>query len=204
LRELKAAVAICPTGKSYYRLGQYYKSSAEWSAAIDAFERSRSLEPKMLQNLHALADAYLAADRPADAERTMQTVTALQLTPYGQVRAMHELVETEFAYAHAMLGDIALKRSDWDAAATQYEQAKAVLNEYWTGRNYLVNLQGRTQDKRKALADLYQTVMQQLQICYTHLGKTSDAAAASAKLNAIKADVAADAANPNVNGAASK
>lgn len=192
LRELNAAIAISRTGKAYYRLGQYYMASGETTSAITAFEHARDLEPKMLQNLHALASAYLAGDKTEDAERTLQTAAALQLTPYGQVRAMHESVETEFAYAHAMLGDITAKREDWQAAAGQYEKSQEVLSEYWTGRHYLVNEQGRTESKRTELADLYERVLKQLQVAYTRLQRPADAAAAGAKLETIRSDRAAD------------
>ncbi len=141
----------------------------QWANACDAFEHARELEPKMLQNLHALATAYLAAGKPDDALRTLQTMTALQLTPYGEVRAMHEAVETDFGYAHARTGDILAKRGDLVGAVKQSEQARDVLTEYWTGRYYLINIQSRSDAKRNGLADLFESVLQQLQTLDTQL-----------------------------------
>jgi tetratricopeptide (TPR) repeat protein len=188
LKEINAALAICRTGKAYYRLGQYYMSQSEWAPACEAFEHARSLEPKMLQNLHALAQAYLADGKTDAAIRTLQTITTLQHTPYGEVRAMHESVETDFAYGHAMLGDIYAGRGDWQGASKQYELARDVLSEYWIGRHYLVNMQGRTQEKRDELANLFETVLKQLAASYTRLNRPADAEAAQARLEAIRKD----------------
>jgi tetratricopeptide (TPR) repeat protein len=194
LQELNAAIAVCRTGKAYYRLGQYYVQQSEWVPAIEAFEHARDLEPKMPQTLRALAQAYLAVGKTNDAERTLQRIAALQLTPFGQVRAMHESVETEFAYAHSMLGDMYAKRGDWQGAAQQYEQARDVLSEYWIGRHFLINIQLRTDVKRNELADLFETVLKQLETSYTKLNQPTDAQAAEARLQTVRNERAADAA----------
>jgi O-antigen ligase/tetratricopeptide (TPR) repeat protein len=192
LKELKEALARCRSGKAYYRIGQYYMAQNDWASACEAFEHARELEPKMLQNLHALAGAYIAAGKTDDAIRVLQMITSLQLTPYGQVRAMHESVETEFAYGHAMLGDIYAGRKDWPDAAQQFELARNVLSEYWMGRHFLVNTEGRTADKRRDLADLYERVLQQLQEADVTLSRPADAQAAGLRLETVRKERAKD------------
>lgn len=205
LAELKTAVQISNVGKTCYRLGQYYVTLKDWQAAIDAFEKARSMEPKMLQNLHALYNAYLSAGKDGDAERIMHEATELQFTPYGKVRAMHEAVETEFAFAHAALADLSVKRSDWVSARKEETQALAVFAEYWPGRNWLVNVTSRTPAKRKELCDAYELALQQLGAICSKLGDTDGVKDADQRLQQVKRDRADDevkASSASKNGAA--
>ena|GEM_PF-1664472 len=193
LKELQSAVSTCPTGKTYYKLGQYYAKVQKWDDAVSAFEHARQLEPKMLQSLHALYNALLASSRVPEAQQVMLSIVALQRTPYGQVRAMHESVETEFAFAHAGLADLSAKSNPQDAVS-EYAQAASVLQEYWTGRNWLVNVSGRSVEKRKELADLYERVLQQMQDLDTKLDRPADATEASNRLAEVRKNRAEDSA----------
>ena len=163
VKELQAAIALSPVGKAYYRLGQYYMTEGNYRDAVSAFEMAEMREPKMLQNLRALAGAYLKAGNVSQASETFSKMTHLQTTPYGTVRAMHESVETDFAFAHQGLADIALEHGDRATAMKEYAAAADIFAEYWVGRNYLVNLTGRSQAKRKEIADSYEAVLKALQ-----------------------------------------
>jgi hypothetical protein len=104
---------------------------------------------------------------------------------------MHESVETDFAFAHAMLGDIYAGKANWQDAAHQYELARDVLSEYWIGRHFLVNV-SRGESRRKELADLFEAVLQKMASSDVKLNRVSDAQAAEAKLESVRKQRADD------------
>ncbi len=188
LRELLKAASLSPTGKVYYRLGQYHLAQSEWKEAVAAFEHAEASEPKMLQNLRALAGAYFKANNVAAAEETYHRMAHLQTTPYGTVRAMHESVETDFAFAHQGLADLAIARGDAVAALKEYTASADIFAEYWIGRNYLVNLTSRSPAKRKEIADSYEAVLTSMADLQKKAGSPDLAAKSAAELAQIKKD----------------
>lgn len=131
---LQKAVSVAPSGRTYYRLAQFYVQQKQLDKAINAFEASRKLEPRNVQNLRALADCYREAQRTPDAKRTYELVTDLEQGVYGRVRAMPEMIEAEFAFAHIGLGDLALEAKQREEAAKEYYAAVKVFSEYWRNR----------------------------------------------------------------------
>lgn len=193
-KALNTAVSILPSGKTLYRMGQFYAGQGQWPRAIEAFERARALDPHSLQNLYALGNAYLSAGKTPQATAAFLAITALEHTPYGEVRAMHEAVETQFAFAHAALADIDYTAGHLPEATEEYAQAANVLGQYWPGRNWYINTTLlRTPDKQKELADLYERVLQRWQECLTKSGKSAEAAQLTDRLQKVRADRAKDA-----------
>ncbi len=155
LESLKKAVRIAPTGRTYYRLAQYYARNAEARSAIEWFEISRVAEPHNLQNMKALADNLALNEMQERADLVYGEMAALENAPYGKVRAMPEMVETDFANAHVGLADSAATRQRWADADREYQLADAILSEYWSRRNQEMEM-SLSPEKRKNIADLYE------------------------------------------------
>jgi O-antigen ligase/tetratricopeptide (TPR) repeat protein len=156
---LEEAARVTPTGKVYYRLAQYFTSVGQTDKAIAAYDRARELEPKNIQTLRHLGETLEAAGRSADANAVYRTMTDLETSPYGTVRAVaDELIETDFAYPHVHLAASAARAGQWADAAAQYARAADVLNAYWERRNIGFN-QAIPAQKRRDLATLYHEVL---------------------------------------------
>ncbi|MCW3099133.1 MAG: Lipid core-O-antigen ligase [Chthonomonadaceae bacterium] len=188
---LQKSVRTAPTGKALYRLGQLYMNTGDTASAITVLERARQREPRNPQTLHALAKALQSANKTDQAAAVYRQITALETMPYGTVRAMPELVETAFAYAHAALGDIAADAGRWSEATTEYTRADHVMAEYWEKRKLLVNF-SRTPEKRADLVRLYDAIFTRWQEALTHLNQPEQAAQITARHATFKTETTAD------------
>jgi O-antigen ligase len=191
LSALQKSVHLAPTGKALYRLGQLYMNTGDTANAIPTLERARQRDPQNPQILHLLARAMQKANQTDQAASVYHQLTALETMPFGKVRAMPELVETEFAYAHAALGDIAADAGRWSEAATEYAGADKVMAEYWEKRKLDVNL-NRTPEKRADLVSLYDTIFTRWQEALTHLNQPDKAAEIAARQTRFRAERDAD------------
>jgi len=191
LAELQSAAHIAPGGMTYYLVGRYYREAGQYKPAIDAFERARTYEPHNLQALRALAETQRKAGLPVQARFTYETMTALENSVYGSVRAMPELIETDFAYAHAGLGDIAAEEGNLELADGEYLKARGILSRYWNTRTWLIN-QNRQPEKRRALADLYVHVLQANESVLTKEGRRDESRTLDGERQKVEADILAD------------
>jgi putative inorganic carbon (HCO3(-)) transporter len=189
---LQKSVHTAPTGKALYRLGQLYTATRDTASAVTVLERARQREPRNPQTLHALAKALQSANKTDQAAAVYRQITALETMPYGTVRAMPELVETEFAYAHAALGDIAADAGRWSEAAAEYTHADHVMAEYWEKRKLLVNFSSRSDEKRADLVRLYDAIFTRWEESLTHLNQPEQAAQIAVRHATFKTETAAD------------
>lgn len=192
LAALQEGVRKAPTGKALYRLGQFYAHNGDTANAITALERGWQREPRNLQLLRALAEVERRAGKIGQAAATYRQITALETMPYGKVRAVPEMVETEFAYAHAALGDLAADAGQWSEAATEYSRADRVMAEYWEKRNLLANLTSRAPEKRADLVRLYDSLFTRWQEALTHLNQPAQAAEIAARQAKVRQESEAD------------
>ncbi len=66
------------TGFAYDELVRIYRAGKDWEKLISVCERARTAQPEDVGLLYALGEAYLAANRAADAERSFETLTVLE------------------------------------------------------------------------------------------------------------------------------
>ncbi len=161
LAELQKATELSPSGRTFYLLGKFHSAKKEWNEAESAFVKSRFHDPNNLQTLRALAESYRNAGKNLEANETYKIMTALESSTYGKVRAMPELQEMDFAFAHAGIADIAFSQSNWQAAYDEYSIAHGQIRSYWGGRHGYYN-QVRSPEKRVAYQKLYLNVLDQL------------------------------------------
>lgn len=165
------AARVAHIGKAYYRLGQAYQNAGDYTKAIDEFRQARTREPNNTQNLRALAETLRQAQRPQEAKEVYQTVTALEHQPFGRIRALPEKVETDFAYAHVGLAEIAAAEQQWKTADTEYSPASAVLREFWRTRKNAIPQQFAASNPARYQEDLalYDKVLTDWQAVLTHI-----------------------------------
>lgn len=140
-RELEHATRVARIGKTFYRLGRFHAQRGEWLEAVKALEQARQVEPKNLQNLRHLADALMQLRREEEARTIFETMIGLRQQPYGQVRAIPEMVEIDFAYGYLGLARILAQRQEWERAMDAFSGAVSVFEEYWQKRRAPENLQ---------------------------------------------------------------
>lgn len=151
--ELLAAEKLAPSGRTFYRLAQHYgRPDGDTEKQIAAYEEALKREPNNVQTLRALGDTQRKANKLTEAKNTYTALTELERSPYGTVRAMPEVVEMEFAYAHVALAEIASTAKNKAVALTEYEAAAKLFREYWGKRNngmYGATLQAMQQKQEK-------------------------------------------------------
>ena len=193
--DLNSAAHAAPIGKTTYRLGVFYLRHQQLDLAESVLRSERAVEPRNVQSMRVLADALAAhagialssglhpgdsaveappaptdANRIEEASRLYGEMNKLETSPYGLVRAMPEIPETEFIYGHAGLGDIAFAQKDFRKASDQYREAERLLSQYWSVRNTDMNREFRSPQKRSALDTLYSIVLTRLQIVLRRQG----------------------------------
>ncbi len=178
LTALLEAVRRARTGKTLYRLAQYYAANGDTPLAIDTFQKSREREPLNLQTLRSLAEAQIAAGSVIDAAVTFRDMIALEASPYGTVRAMPEFIEIDFANAHLGLADLDAQQSRWREAAEEYRRAAEILRAYWSKRHdsTYATLDMQSGAKRKQWHAIYDRILTGLLNALTRMGDTAGVA----------------------------
>jgi predicted Zn-dependent protease len=85
--EVDRALAVHPEGPFYRLRGQLYLDDGNARSAIPFLEKAASLSPHHYQSHFLLAQAYAAAGRKADAERTNARVDEIR-RDYDQISAL--------------------------------------------------------------------------------------------------------------------
>src|SRR5262249_27778783 len=203
-QHLAEATRLAPIGKTFYRFGQFYVRMAsqdtdatartnDLNQAIAAFRHAREVQPNNVQNLRALAEAFMQAQQTGQAAEVYRKMVDMENGPFGKVRAVPEKQETDFAYAHAGLADIAYADKNWVEAAKQDSQAAAILGAFWMERTWEIN-QLLSPDKRNALLQLYDNVLTQQQAAHRTQGpqQTAEAARVAETQRQFREEKAAD------------
>ena len=194
LASLKQAVKVAPIGKTYYRLAQFYARTNRDADAIPAFEQAQSREPRNVQNLRALGDALLRTGQNGQAAAVYGIIANLQNADFGKVRALPEMIEPEFVFAHLGLAQIASAAQNGANADAEVQKALDLLRVYWRDRNngYYYSL---SPERHAALNNAYEAAIQQKIALLKYLNPP-DAAAQKAALEAelaqFQQDKAAD------------
>lgn len=212
--EFKAAVRIAPGGMTYYLLGRHFREQADLESdrlrkaeivkmALEALERSHAFDPHNLQVLKAIADLEFSAGVEQNDSGLIeqagfyyQTMANLEHEPYGTIRAVPELIETDYAFAHKGLAEIATREQNFAVAEKEYREALRILRRYWEARNWLVNL-NRTPEKRKATAEMYVQTLHRTIDTLAKEGKNGDLPSLDAEIARVEADRVADEPKPD-------
>lgn len=193
-----APIALAGTTASPASLDQ-----AELKRALDAFQRTRDLDPHSLQCLRQLAETQALLGNTSEAIQLYRDITGLEETPLGTVRAIPEIIEPDFAFAHARLATYltntpttqdgkastpanlsANLSTDLDEALAEYAKADNLLKTYWTNRKYEL-YQIMPPERLRAMTLLYAAVLEGWQKALKAKGGT-----AAGELPAVQAEQA--------------
>ena len=129
--ELKQAIRLEPmSGKSYYRLGRVYEFYPKNKEAVAAFSRALDRSPNAVEVMYALANRYEADGQSAEALNVWRSMVALEDTPFEQVRAVPEMVQPEYIFAHIELGRDMEQQGDKARAEKEYKLALDRIERY--------------------------------------------------------------------------
>lgn len=121
-----------PTNPRVFRaLAELYLRYDQYPQALKAYQQARRLDP--LSSRLTLEEALLLEKlgRPGDAEKLWDRLLVLERSPYGSVRAIPEMVDPAYAWAHARQGDDLKRSGHTHAAEEQWKQADSLLSRYF-------------------------------------------------------------------------
>jgi tetratricopeptide (TPR) repeat protein len=146
LELMTRAVRLKPSPRNLYRLGLYYERENDRARARAQFEAALERDPHSLPALLKLAQyAQPDPDEPRlsdEAREYYERVVEIQNSPYGRIRAVPEIVETAYGFAHLALARHYRARGETVKAQGHYEQALQVFRNY-REVTYPFNLAGR-------------------------------------------------------------
>ncbi len=131
---MERAVQLKPAPRFWYKLGLYYEREGNRTRARNAFEQVLQIDPNNLPALLKLAQ--YETPNPSQpilspgALEYYQRIVALERSPYGRVRAVPEMVETAYGFAHLALAQHYEAQGAPARARAEYEAALGVFRAY--------------------------------------------------------------------------
>ncbi len=172
--DINRALALDPSAKTYFQHGQMLQRMNNFRLAIQSFQEALRHDPHNTQTLVKLAQTYEMADQTGAAMRVYQQIARQFDTPYAKIRAIPELVETNYAVAFTKLGDAALEAKNWQQAELNYLRSVRLLHGWWHARHAPLYHVSITPEKVKMLKDLYRHTLAQWLVALQHAGTSTD------------------------------
>lgn len=142
LRRFRRAVELDPGRARYhYVLGNAYSRYGNHRAALRQYKEASKYDPKAPRLILALARTYDALGSPSKAMAEYRRLVQQESTPYEKIRAIPQVVETSYAFAHYEIAEDLLKRNRKREAIRQYELCAARLERWASFGRYLAALQ---------------------------------------------------------------
>jgi cytochrome c-type biogenesis protein CcmH/NrfG len=130
-RALKKAVSLEPTNpRTYYQLGRAYELYPRYEDAIEAFRQASERDPHSPQIMLALGRRYEAAGKKKETLAVWRRMVEVEESPYERVKAMPEVVEPAYIFAHAALGAEFERLGKRNAAVREYRLAMDRIRRY--------------------------------------------------------------------------
>jgi len=131
-RCLLRAAKLEPTSrKTRYQLGMLYTLElSDYERAVQEFQASLACDPHSMRTLLNLAWTYERMDRKAEALAVYRRMVRIEQSPYEGIRAVPELVEPTYVFAHRALGREAERRGDRAGAVREYRIALDRIQRY--------------------------------------------------------------------------
>ncbi|GIV05719.1 MAG: hypothetical protein KatS3mg016_1294 [Fimbriimonadales bacterium] len=179
------SVKLKPSPRNLYRLGLYYEREGDLEKARAQYEAALARDPHSLPALLKLAQ--LAQPDPNNprlseqAKRYYERVVEIKNSPYGQIRAVPEIVETAYGFAHLALARHYRALNETVKAQGHYEQALAVFRNY-REVTYPFNLAGRAlgmynPERERQILSAHLQTLSELAALYEAQGRNTEAAA---------------------------
>ena len=132
-------------------------------SAIPYFEKSLEYNPNSTQALHELARAYAAVGSEEGESSTLRRLLIVERSPYAQIRGVPELVDTNYAKAHATFGRKFLAQENYTRARDEFRHAIENLEEWRSHDDFLeaMRVGGRLSEEEE------RSNLELLSDCYT-------------------------------------
>lgn len=111
-------------------LAELYMRFDREEDALEAFERTRVLDPKNPQIALSHARLLEKLGRKTEALEVWEDMLRVEASPYGSVRAMPQLIEPAYAWAHNAVADRAAAEGNTLEAREGWQQAEEILKDY--------------------------------------------------------------------------
>jgi len=190
------SVRLKPSPRNLYRLGMYYEREDDMAQARAQYEAALERDPHSLPALLKLARlAQPDPDNPVltdAAKRYYERVIEIQNSPYGRIRAVPELVETAYGFAHLALARHYRALKDLVKAQGHYEQALQVFRNY-REVTYPFNLAGRAlgmynPERERQILSAHLQTLNDLAALYEAQGRPQEAAALREEYSRLSAE----------------
>lgn len=190
------AVKLKPSPRHLYRLGLYYERDGDVEQARSFYQAALERDPHSLPALLKLArlaqpdpDALRLTD---EARQYYERVIEIQNSPYGRIRAIPEIVETAYGFAHLALARHYRALGDTARATRHYEQALLVFRNY-REVTYPFHLAGRAlgmynPERERQILSAHLQTLQDLATLYEAQGRTQDASALREEYSRLSAE----------------
>jgi putative inorganic carbon (HCO3(-)) transporter len=185
---LISAAELNPDSVCYSRLAQFYSAQNNPVEELHAIDTGLTYDPNSVQLLLAGAQtAHQLGDR-ATSLRYYERMAALEISPYGTVRAIPEVSEARFADADVAIGGSLMRVGNGALAIPYYLRAEADCDEYVStggAKNAMRRLLNHSVvDKALDLhmQSIYTDTMNNLALAYAKEGDTRDADKTKLKL----------------------
>lgn len=185
LELMQRSVRLKPSPRNLYRLGLYYERENDLSKARAHYQAALERDPHSLPALLKLARlAQPDESQPRltdEAKRYYERVVEIQNSPYGRVRAIPEMVETAYGFAHLALARDYRAQGEMARAQGRYEAALQVFRNY-REVTYPFNLAGRAlglynAERERQILSAHLQTLSDLAALYEAQGRTQDAVA---------------------------
>lgn len=196
LELMTRSVNLKPSPRNLYRLGLYYERENNLEKAHEFYQSALERDPHSLPallKLARLAQPDESEPRLTDeAKRYYERVIEIQNSPYGRIRAIPEMVETAYGFAHLALARHYRALGETVKAQGHYEGALLVFRNY-REVTYPFNLAGRglglyNPERERQILNAHLQALSDLAALYDSQGRTQDAAALREEYNRLSSE----------------
>jgi tetratricopeptide (TPR) repeat protein len=132
------AVSLAPKdGANYFCRGLIYLTLREPDKAIPELEKSLELNPHSTQVMKMLSDIYQQVGNQASAENVLQRMLDQENLPNETIKGIPDLVDTNYAYAHAYFGRKLQASGKYRAALEHFQKAVDRLERWKNSGQFL-------------------------------------------------------------------
>ncbi len=132
LREMDIAIRYEPTnGVNYYRKGQLLEMAHRRDLAKQAYQQAAQWDPNSTRGWLALGYLLERQGKTTEAEKAYQRILQIQKSPAGQVKALQEMENPDYAVAYLRLAEIYRRQGNLTQTLKCVRRGLESVQTYW-------------------------------------------------------------------------